>query len=129
VSSSSNFAAERAITKGGRLGAALWNPPSTLVRASRESIVPAHPRRRRKSPAARYCGFAISSIADAFRWRAVGKCASQQLTEQNISLMRPELQVDTEQRQYFDPRLIGLRHIEQTARGAMAGERTTVAPT
>ena len=42
-----------------------------------------------------------------------------------MSLMRPELQVDTEQRQYFDPRLIGLRHIEQTARGAMARERIT----
>jgi hypothetical protein len=46
---------------------------------------------------------ATSSIADALRWRAVGKCASQHETEQNISLMRPELHVDTEQRQYFDP--------------------------
>jgi hypothetical protein len=64
-------------------------------------------------------------MADALRWRAVGRCASQQLTEQNISLMRPELQVDTEQRQYFDPRLMGLRHIEQTARDAMAGKHNT----
>ena len=37
-----------------------------------------------------------------------------------MSLMRPELQVDTEQRQYFEPSWIGLRHIEQTANGAMA---------
>jgi hypothetical protein len=49
------------------------------------------------------CGCATSSIAEALRWRAVGKCASQQATEQNMSLMRPELQVETEQRQYFDP--------------------------
>jgi hypothetical protein len=67
---------------------------------------------------------AVSSIAEAFRCRAVGKCASQHATEQNISLIRPELHVDTEQRQYFAPTLIGLRHIEQTANGAMARERS-----
>jgi hypothetical protein len=39
--------------------------------------------------------------------------------------MRPELHVDTEQRQYFDPSWIGLRHIEQTANGAMGGESST----
>ena len=49
------------------------------------------------------CAEAVSSIAEALRCRAVGRCASQQQTEQNISLIRPELQVDTEQRQYFDP--------------------------
>ena len=42
-------------------------------------------------------------MAEALRWRAVGRCASQHDTEQNISLIRPELQVDTEQRQYFEP--------------------------
>lgn len=73
------------------------------------------------------CACATSSIAEALRWRAVGRCASQQLTEQNISLMRPELHVDTEQRQYFEPSWIGLRHIEQTANGAMARQRTTPA--
>ena len=60
----------------------------------------------RASPAGRYlggCVCAVSSIAEALRWRAVGRCASQHETEQNISLMRPELQVDTEQRQYFEP--------------------------
>lgn len=64
--------------------------------------------------------WAFSSIAEALRWRAVGRCASQHATEQNISLMRPELHVDTEQRQYFEPSWIGLRHIEQTANDAMA---------
>jgi hypothetical protein len=64
-------------------------------------------------------------MADALRWRAVGKCASQQLTLQNISLMRPELHVETEQRQYLEPSEIGLRHIEQTAKGAMAANRIT----
>lgn len=49
------------------------------------------------------CACAVSSMAEALRWRAVGRCASQHDTEQNISLMRPELQVDTEQRQYFEP--------------------------
>ena len=73
------------------------------------------------------CDDAVSSIAEALRWRAVGRCASQQLTEQNISLIRPELQVDTEQRQYFEPSGIGLRHIEQTANGAMARHSTTAA--
>ena len=43
-----------------------------------------------------------------------------------MSLIRPELQVDTEQRQYFDPSWIGLRHIEQTANGAMARQRSTI---
>ena len=42
-----------------------------------------------------------------------------------MSLIRPELQVDTEQRQYFEPSEIGLRHIEQTANGAMARQRIT----
>ena len=42
-------------------------------------------------------------MAEALRCRAVGRCASQHDTEQNISLMRPELQVDTEQRQYLEP--------------------------
>ena len=46
---------------------------------------------------------AVSSMAEALRWRAVGRCASQHDTEQNISLIRPELQVETEQRQYFEP--------------------------
>ena len=49
------------------------------------------------------CACAVSSMAEALRCRAVGRCASQHDTEQNISLMRPELQVDTEQRQYFEP--------------------------
>ena len=49
------------------------------------------------------CACAVSSMAEALRWRAVGRCASQQETEQNMSLIRPELQVDTEQRQYFEP--------------------------
>ena len=49
------------------------------------------------------CACAVSSIAEALRWRAVGRCASQHDTEQNMSLIRPELQVDTEQRQYFEP--------------------------
>jgi hypothetical protein len=40
-------------------------------------------------------------------------------------LIRPELQVDTEQRQYLDPSWIGFRHIEQTANGAMARQRST----
>jgi hypothetical protein len=71
------------------------------------------------------CADAVSSIAEALRWRAVGRCASQQLTEQNMSLIRPELQVDTEQRQYFAPSWIGFRHIEQTANGAMARQRST----
>ncbi len=34
--------------------------------------------------------------------------------------MRPELHVDTEQRWYFAPIGIGLRHIEQTAKVSMA---------
>ena len=67
-------------------------------------------------------------MAEALRWRAVGRCASQQATEQNISLIRPELQVDTEQRQYFELTWIGLRHIEQTANGAMARQRITTRP-
>jgi hypothetical protein len=58
---------------------------------------------------------AISSIAEAFRWRAVGRWASQQETLQKASLTRPELQVDTEHRQYFAPIAIGFRHMEQTA--------------
>ncbi len=40
-----------------------------------------------------------------------------------MSLMRPELQVETEQRQYFAPSWIGFLHIEQTANGAMARQR------
>ncbi len=59
-------------------------------------------------------------MADALRCRAVGRCASQQATLQNMSLMRPELHVDTEQRQYLAPSWSGFLHIEQTAKGAMA---------
>lgn len=59
---------------------------------------------------------AVSSIAEALRCRAVGRCASQQATEQKHSLTRPELHVETEQRQYFVPTAIGLRHIEHTAK-------------
>ena len=65
-------------------------------------------------------GVATSSIALALRWRAVGKCASQQATEQKASLIRPELHVETEQRWYLAPIGIGLRHIEQTAKVSMA---------
>jgi len=54
-------------------------------------------------------------MAEALRWRAVGRCASQQPTLQKASLTRPELHVDTEQRQYFAPIAMGFRHIEQTA--------------
>jgi hypothetical protein len=53
-------------------------------------------------------------MADALRWRAVGRCASQQATLQKKSFTRPELQVETEQRQYFEPRGIGLRHMQHT---------------
>ena len=48
----------------------------------------------------------------------MGRCESQQLAEQNTSLMRPELQVETEQRITLPPTAIGLRHIEQTKAGA-----------
>lgn len=37
-------------------------------------------------------------MADAERCLAVGRCASQQATEQKKNLTRPELHVDTEQR-------------------------------
>ena len=57
-------------------------------------------------------------MAEALRWRAVGRCASQQAIEQNMSFTRPELHVETEQRKYFDSIAIGFRHIEQTANTA-----------
>ena len=77
-----------------------------------------------KNPAAWSCyrltsGRAISSIAAALRWRAFGRCASQQATEQNKSFTRPELQVETEQRKNLLFIAIGFRHIEQTANGEL----------
>jgi len=48
------------------------------------------------------------------RWRAPGRCESQQEAEQNTNLIFPELQVDTEQRMTFPPTGMGLRHMEQT---------------
>ena len=36
-----------------------------------------------------------SSVQLGLRWRASGRCASQQATEQNASFTLPELQVDT----------------------------------
>jgi hypothetical protein len=42
----------------------------------------------------------------------LGRCESQQLAEQKTNLMRPELQVETEQRMTLPPTAIGLRHIE-----------------
>jgi len=65
----------------------------------------------------RYFGLAISSMAEALRWRAVGRCASQQAMLQNISFTRPELQVETEQRKYLVSSGIGFLHIEHTAKG------------
>ncbi len=53
-------------------------------------------------------------MAEALRWRAVGRCASQHAMLQNMSLTRPELQVETEQRKYFVSIAIGFRHMEQT---------------
>jgi len=61
-------------------------------------------------------------MAAALRWRALGRCASQQAREQNISRTRPELQVETEQRKNFAFIAMGFRHIEQTAKGS--GMRT-----
>jgi hypothetical protein len=37
---------------------------------------------------------------------------------QNINFTRPELHVETEQRKYLVSIAIGLRHMEQTAKGA-----------
>ncbi len=74
------------------------------------------------------CGEAISSIAEALRWRAVGRCASQQETLQKLSLTRPELQVETEQRQYFVAIAIGFRHIEQTANASGMASSVLVGP-
>jgi hypothetical protein len=56
-------------------------------------------------------------MAEALRWRAVGRCASQQAMLQNISFTRPELHVETEQRKYFVSSGIGFLHIEHTAKG------------
>jgi hypothetical protein len=61
-------------------------------------------------------GVAVSSIALALRWRAVGRCASQQPTLQKHSFTRPELQVDTEHRQYLLPIAMGFLHMEHTAK-------------
>jgi hypothetical protein len=66
-----------------------------------------------------YLGLAISSMAEALRWRAVGRCASQQAMLQNISFTRPELQVETEQRKYMVSIAIGFLHMEQTPNGGM----------
>lgn len=49
----------------------------------------------------------------ALRWRAVGRCASQQDGEQKISLRRPLLQVETVQRISLAPYAMGALHIEQ----------------
>ena len=54
-------------------------------------------------------------MAEALRWRAVGRCASQQPAEQKTSFMRPALHAVTEQRKYLAPNAMGLRHIEHTA--------------
>jgi hypothetical protein len=51
---------------------------------------------------------------EAFRWRAVGRCASQQAVEQKISFIRPVLQAVTEQRTYFCPAAIAFLHMQQT---------------
>ena len=58
-------------------------------------------------------------MAEALRWRAVGRCASQQAMLQNISFTRPELHVETEQRKYLVSSAIGFLHIEQTPNGGM----------
>ncbi len=58
----------------------------------------------------------MSSTQLALRWRAVGKCASQQPVEQNTSLSRPELQAVTEQRKKRAPIAIFFRHMQQTAK-------------
>jgi len=59
---------------------------------------------------------AVSSTQLALRWRAVGRCASQQPVEQNTSFNRPELQAVTEQRKYRAPTEIFFRHMQQTAK-------------
>ncbi len=41
---------------------------------------------------------AVPSTKEAFLWRAVGRCASQQLGLQKMSFILPELQAVTEQR-------------------------------
>jgi hypothetical protein len=68
-----------------------------------------------------FWGLAISSMAAALRWRAVGKCASQQDTLQKYSFTRPELQVETEHRQYLAFIAMGFLHMEQTAKPAGVG--------
>ena len=70
--------------------------------------------------------FAISSMALALRWRAVGRCASQQPMVQNQNFTRPLLHVDTEQRKILSPMESRLRHIEQTPKGS-GGMRGTIA--
>ena len=55
-------------------------------------------------------------MAEALRWRAVGRCASQQDTLQKYSFTRPELHVETEQRQNLEFIGIGFRHMQQTAK-------------
>ena len=59
---------------------------------------------------------AVSSTQLALRWRAVGRCASQQAVEQNTSFSRPELQAVTEQRKNCAPTEIFFRHMQQTAK-------------
>ena len=48
------------------------------------------------------------------RWRAVGTCFSQHVTEQNRSFIRPVLHDATVQRIAVTPIGINLRHVAQT---------------
>lgn len=56
----------------------------------------------------------MASTKYALRWRAPGRCESQQDGEQNANLIFPELQVETEHRMTVLPRGMDLRHMEQT---------------
>ena len=82
---------------------------------------------RARPPTGSSYRLAVSSIACALRWRAVGRCASQQPAEQKTSFIRPALHAVTEQRKYLAPNAIGLRHMEHTANWS-AGIAGRVAP-
>ena len=83
------------------------------IEAVRTSNLPSGPM------SGHYSGRAISSTKYALRWRALGRCESQQPGEQNTSLILPELQVETEQRITLAPVAIGLRHMEHTKAGVV----------
>ena len=53
---------------------------------------------------------AVCSSAQASRWRATGRCTSQQLTVQKRSAVRFRLQVETLHVKYAAPYSIGFLH-------------------